>query len=182
MLWYVLGVVEARPLANAAVSVMIYLWVAGLGSFSAVLLRQHQGKGLFLGVVLVAVAADIGAFAVGRAIGSRPMAADISPNKTIEGYIGGILAALIVGGVVGRIQPWGGIKHGLLLGLAIGIVAPLGDLFESMLKRDLNLKDSGGSLGGHGGLLDRFDAILLALPVGYFIALLLMHNSGHFRF
>lgn len=171
MLWYVTGVVEARPLANAAVTVMVFVWVSVLGSFSAVLLGLKSGEGLFLGAVLVAVAADVFAFGVGRWIGSRPMAESISPHKTIEGYLGGVAGALIVGAIVGKeLHPWSGMRYGLLLGLVIGLIAPVGDLFESMLKRDLGLKDSGRVLGGHGGLLDRFDALLLALPAAYFVA------------
>ncbi|MDE3205100.1 MAG: phosphatidate cytidylyltransferase [Acidobacteriota bacterium] len=173
MLWYVLGVVEARPLANAAVTVMVFVWVSVMGSFSAVLLQAHSGKGLFLGAILVAIAADIFAFVVGRWIGSRPMAAAISPNKTIEGFVGGLVGAIIVGAIVGKVvHPWSGMRYGLVLGLVIGLIAPAGDLFESMLKRDLGIKDSGTVLGGHGGLLDRFDSILLALPAAYFVATL----------
>lgn len=171
MLWYVLGVVEARPLANVAVTIMVFVWVSVLGSFSAVLLQESHGKGLFLGAILVAVAADVGAFVVGRWIGSRPLVAHISPHKTVEGFVGGIVAALIVGGIVGKVvHPWSGMRYGLILGLVVGIIAPAGDLFESMLKRDLGIKDSGSILGGHGGLLDRFDGILLALPAAYFVA------------
>ena len=170
MLWYVLGVVEARPLANVAVTVMVFVWVSVLGSFSAVLLAEPQGKGLFLGAILVAVAADVCAFAVGRWIGSRPIAPRISPHKTVEGFIGGIVGALIVGAVVGKVlHPWSGMRYGLVVGLVVGLIAPAGDLFESMLKRDLGIKDSGSILGGHGGLLDRFDGILLALPAAYFV-------------
>jgi phosphatidate cytidylyltransferase len=172
ILWYVLGVVEARPLVNVAVTVMIYFWVGLLGAFSALLLRQANGKGEFVGVVLVAVAADIAAYFVGRAVGSRPLAPAISPNKTIEGYLGGVIGAIIVGAVVGKaLTPWGGMRHGLVLGLLVGLIAPAGDLFESLLKRDLQLKDSGTLLGGHGGVLDRFDSLLLALPAAYFVVL-----------
>ena len=170
ILWYVMGVVEARPLVNVAVTVMIYFWVGLLGAFSALLLRQANGKGEFLGVVLVAVAADIAAYFVGRAVGSRPLAPAISPNKTVEGYLGGVIGAIIVGAVVGKaLTPWGGMRHGLVLGLLVGLIAPAGDLFESLLKRDLHLKDSGTLLGGHGGVLDRFDSLLLALPAAYFV-------------
>ena len=69
------------------------------------------------------------------------------------------------------ITPWGGMRHGLVLGLLVGLIAPAGDLFESLLKRDLMLKDSGTILGGHGGVLDRFDALLLALPAAYFVVI-----------
>jgi phosphatidate cytidylyltransferase len=171
MMWYVLGIVEARPLANVAVTMMVFVWIAVLGSFASVMLGFKHGKGLFLGAILVAVAADVFAFLVGRWIGSRPMAESISPNKTVEGFIGGLIGALVVGAIVGKeLVPWGGMKHGLVLGLVVGLIAPAGDLFESMMKRDLGVKDSGSILLGHGGLLDRFDSILLALPAAYFVA------------
>jgi phosphatidate cytidylyltransferase len=173
MMWYLLRIVEARPLANVAVTTMAFVWVGVLGSYSAVMLRVHHGKGLLLGAVLVAIAADIGAFVVGRWIGSRPIAANISPSKTIEGFVGGLVAALVVGAIVGKeLTPWGGMKHGLALGLIVGLVAPAGDLFESMIKRDLGVKDSGTSLPGHGGLLDRFDSVLLVLPAAFYLATL----------
>lgn len=170
MLWYVMGIVEARPLANVAVTVMVFVWVGVLGSFAGVMLAQRSGQGEFLGAIVVAVVADVAAFGVGRWIGSRPLAAHISPNKTIEGFVGGLVGAMIAGAIIGKeLTPWGGMKHGLVLGLIVGLAAPVGDLFESMLKRDLGLKDSGSVLGGHGGLLDRFDGVLLALPAAYFV-------------
>lgn len=171
MMWYVLGIVEARPLANVAVSVMVFVWVGVLGAFAPVMLAVRHGQGLFLGAVVVAVAADICAFAVGRWFGRRPIAEHISPNKTLEGFVGGFIGAVIAGLIIGKeLSPWGGMKHGLLLGVVIGLIAPAGDLFESMMKRDLGIKDSGQVLAGHGGLLDRFDSILLALPAAYFVA------------
>jgi phosphatidate cytidylyltransferase len=173
MMWYLLRIVEARPLANVAVTTMAFTWIGVLGSYAGVMLRVHHGKGLLLGAVVVAVAADIGAFVVGRLLGSRPLAAGISPGKTIEGAIGGLVAAVIVGAIIGKeLTPWGGTRHGLVLGLVVGLAAPAGDLFESMIKRDLGIKHSGTALPGHGGLLDRFDSILLALPAAYYIATL----------
>jgi len=170
MMWYVLRIVEARPLANVAVTMMAFVWIAVLASYAPLMLRSAHGKGLFLGAVLVAVAADIVAFVVGRWIGSRPMAPSISPNKTVEGFLGGLVGALVVGAIVGKeLTPWGGMKHGLVLGLVVGLIAPLGDLFESMVKRDLGIKDTSSILPGHGGLLDRFDSILLALPAAYYV-------------
>ncbi|MDQ6783641.1 MAG: phosphatidate cytidylyltransferase, partial [Actinomycetota bacterium] len=170
MLWYLLQIVEARPLANVAVTTMTWVWVGLLGSYAALLLRAGHGDGLFLGAVIPVVIADIVAFFVGRQIGHRPLAPHISPGKTIEGLVAGGLAAIVAGVIVGKvITPWGGVKHGLLLGLAVAALAPVGDLFESMIKRDLSIKDSGSVLPGHGGLLDRFDAILLVLPAAYYL-------------
>lgn len=171
MLWYLLQIVEARPLANVAVTTMVWLWVGLLGSFAALMLRAPHGAGLFLGAVIPTVVADIVAYFVGRQIGHRQLAPRISPGKTVEGLIAGGLAAIIVGVVVGKtITPWGGAGHGLILGIAIAVLAPIGDLFESMIKRDLMIKDSGTILPGHGGLLDRFDSILLVLPAAFYLA------------
>ena len=171
MMWYLLRIVDARPLANVAVTTMTFTWVAVLGSFSALMLRAQHGKGLFLGAVVVVVAYDIVAFLVGRWIGNRPMAPGVSPGKTVEGFIGGLVAAVIAGAIIGKeLTPWGGMKHGLVLGVIVGLIAPAGDLFESMIKRDLGVKDSGSLLPGHGGLLDRFDSLLVVLPAAYYVA------------
>ncbi|MBO0691672.1 MAG: phosphatidate cytidylyltransferase [Acidimicrobiaceae bacterium] len=174
MLWYLLGVVDARPLANVSASLMIYLWIGFLGSFAALLLRAPHGRGLFLGAVLPTVAADVVAYMIGSRIGSRTLAPGVSPSKTVEGVVAGGLAALVVAAVIGHsVAPWGGFRHGLALGLVIAVVAPIGDLFESMVKRDLAVKDSGSALPGHGGLLDRFDSMLIVLPAVYYLASLL---------
>jgi phosphatidate cytidylyltransferase len=172
--WYLARVVEARPVVNVAVTVLGFAWVGVLGSFSALLLRAHLGSHLFLGALVPTVVADMGAWFVGSRLGRHPMAPTISPSKTWEGFIGGGVAALVAGAVIGsRVAPWGGIRHGLELGLVVALVAPLGDLVQSMVKRDLRLKDSGAVLPGHGGLLDRFDSLLFVLPATYFLVLVL---------
>lgn len=171
MLWYLLGIVEARPLANVAVTNLMFLWAGVLGSYSALMLRAPNGRGLFLGAVVTAVGADIVAYFGGRHMGSRHMAPVVSPGKTWEGATLGFLAAVVIGAIVGHsLSPWGGIKHGILLGIVVGVLAPIGDLAESMVKRDLGIKDSGTALGGHGGLLDRFDSVLFVLPAAYYLA------------
>ena len=172
--WYLARVVEARPVVNVAVTVLGFAWVGVLGSFAALLLQAHQGAHLFLGAVVPTVVADMGAWFVGSRFGRHPLAPATSPSKTWEGFLGGAIAALIAGAVIGsRVAPWGGIRHGLELGLVVALVAPLGDLVQSMVKRDLRLKDSGAMLPGHGGLLDRFDSLLFVLPATYFLVLAL---------
>jgi phosphatidate cytidylyltransferase len=101
------------------------------------------------------------------------MSPRLSPNKTWEGLFGGMVAAVVLGGIVGTtLAPWDGkISHGLALGLVVAIVAPVGDLCESMIKRDLGIKDLGTLLPGHGGVLDRFDAMLFCLPAVYYLAI-----------
>ncbi len=171
MLWYLLEVVQARPVVNIALTLMAFIWVGLLGSYAALLLRPHHGKNLLLLPVLATVAADVVAYAAGSTLGSRPLAPRISPGKTWEGVFVGLLGSVLVSIAVGKIfldNTWT-LKHALVLGVVVGVVAPLGDLCESMVKRDLHLKDSGGSLPGHGGLLDRFDGLLFVLPAAYYL-------------
>jgi phosphatidate cytidylyltransferase len=101
------------------------------------------------------------------------MAPRLSPNKTWEGLFGGMAASVILGGIVGSmLTPWDGkLSHGLALGVIVAIMAPIGDLCESMIKRDLGVKDLGTLLPGHGGVLDRFDAMLFCLPAVYFLVI-----------
>ena len=174
MLWYLLGVSEARPLANVMATLTVVMWVGLLGSFAGLLLRADHGRGLFFAVAVTVVLADVVAYFVGRRIGSRKLAPRVSPGKTVEGFVAGGVAALVVGAVVGNALPgWGGVGHGLLLGLVVAVFAPIGDLFESLIKRDLDVKDSGRLLAGHGGLLDRFDSVILVLPAAYYLAVAL---------
>jgi phosphatidate cytidylyltransferase len=177
LLWYLIGVTRQAPTMNVAVTVFGIAYVGLLGSFAALILTfpDDHGIGVLLGVVLAVAANDIGAFFVGRQAGRSPLAPDISPNKTWEGLIGGAVASVAVSwvvlGVIG-IHPWDG-GSALALGLVVAVVAPLGDLCESMLKRDLGVKDMGSVLPGHGGLLDRFDGLLFALPAAYYLCRLL---------
>jgi phosphatidate cytidylyltransferase len=174
MAWYLLGVTDARPLANVAVTLMTVVWVGVLGSYAALLLREPRGRELFLGAVAATVLSDVVAYAVGRRIGRTPLAPRVSPGKTREGLVSGAVAAVVVGALVGVVFPaWGGVGDGVALGVVVAVLAPVGDLFESMIKRDLEVKDSGRSLAGHGGVLDRFDSILVVMPAAYYLALAL---------
>ena len=174
LVWYLARVVEARPLVNVAVTVLGFAWVGILGSFAGLLLAAHHGSHLFIGAVVPTVVADLVAWFAGSQFGSHPLAPAYSPSKTWEGAIAGGIAALVAGAIIGhQLSPWGGLRHGLELGLVVAVVAPVGDLVQSMLKRDLGVKDAGTLLPGHGGLLDRFDSLLFVLPAVYFLAIAL---------
>jgi len=171
-LWFLTGVSRARPTENAAITIFGLLYVGFLGSFAALLLRWPggHGTGLLLGAVLATVAYDTGGFFVGRRMGRSPLAPEISPNKTYEGLLGGLIAsAAVCLAVVSQVGPWD-LGAALALAVVASVAAPLGDLAESMIKRDLGIKDTSSILPGHGGFLDRFDSLLFVLPATYFVA------------
>ena len=171
LLWYLFDVVEARAVVSVAVTVFGYAYIGVLGGFAGLLLVSPNGVGLILGVVLCAVAYDIFGYLIGSWLGKTPLMEKVSPNKTLEGLLGGMTASIVVAAlIVNRITPWTDLGHALSLGIVVAIMAPLGDLCESLLKRDLKIKDFGTVLPGHGGVLDRFDAILFCLPAAYYLA------------
>jgi phosphatidate cytidylyltransferase len=174
LLWYLTGVVRARPAMNVAVTLLVFLYVAFLGSFAALILTAGRpGARLLIGAILATVAYDVGAFFVGRWAGKTPLAPSISPNKTWEGLVGASVVTLLVCLViVSNINPWDGGKA-FWLAIAVSVAAPLGDLCESMIKRDLDVKDIGTLLPGHGGVLDRIDALLFVIPATYYLARLI---------
>ncbi len=174
LFWYLAKVVHARPMVNAAVTMLGYSYVGVLGGFAGLLLVYPDGVGMIIGLVICAVGYDVVGYLVGSRIGRRPLAPDVSPNKTVEGLLAGMGASILLGAIVAEIlglTPWNSLGDGLLLGLVVAIFAPLGDLCESMIKRDLGLKDLGTLLPGHGGVLDRFDAMLFCLPAVYYLVL-----------
>ena len=174
--WHLVGVTTERPVPNVAVTLFGVGYVAVLGSFGALMLTYDNGTGLLFGAVVGTVGYDVGAWAVGRAFG-RTRLSKASPNKTVEGLIGGVVLAVVASAVilgVGGIDPWGdnpgSVSHALVLGIVVAIAATLGDLSESMIKRDLGIKDMGNLLPGHGGVLDRFDGLLFAMPATWGLA------------
>jgi phosphatidate cytidylyltransferase len=129
----------------------------------------RNGMAFVFGALALTVCNDVGALFIGRWFGSHPLNAVLSPNKTIEGTVGGTIITLIAGAaLLPVVSPWT-VAHGLEAAVALSIVVPLGDLFESMVKRTLGLKDLGRLLPGHGGLLDRVDGLLFALPTMYYL-------------
>jgi phosphatidate cytidylyltransferase len=174
LLWYLFGVERGSAVAGTASTLLVVGWVALLGSFAGLLLDpvafpHRHGIAFLLGAIIATVANDVGALVVGRWVGSRQLAPSVSPNKTWEGLAGGALASILVSTVVvGAIHPWSA-SNAALLGVVVAVVAPLGDLSESLLKRDLRLKDMGTLLPGHGGVLDRVDALIFVLPATYYL-------------
>ncbi|MGO2683114.1 phosphatidate cytidylyltransferase [Microbacterium sp.] len=147
-------------LVDAVVGGFVQIYVPFLTALALMLLRQEGGQWWVLAFIAVAVASDTGAYAAGVAIGKHPMAPRISPKKTWEGFGGAVVAAAAAGVLLALYLleiPW---WAGLIVGLAILLSATLGDLGESMIKRDIGIKDMSSWLPGHGGLLDRLDSIL----------------------
>ena len=165
---------EARAAATIAISgtVMGAVWVGG-GLGFLILLRELPAHGRLAAVtVLLAVwAGDTFAYLGGRLLGRHKMAPATSPGKTWEGFVVGTAATIFVAFVALLHQDFLTIGQSVALGVVVAIAAPIGDLFESLLKRDMEVKDTGTLLGGHGGMLDRLDALLFAAPAAYFVIL-----------
>jgi phosphatidate cytidylyltransferase len=145
-------------------------WV-GLGLAHLLLLREIPSEGeLATFTVLLSVwAGDIGAFFAGRMIGRHKLAPALSPGKTWEGFLFGTAATIFVAFVALYKQHYLSIAQSIVLGVVIAVAAPLGDLFESALKRDMQVKDSGRLLAAHGGVLDRIDSLLFAVVASYYL-------------
>jgi phosphatidate cytidylyltransferase len=176
VVWYLSSASgRARQTANLGITLIGVIWIGVLGSYAALIVDiPSQGVSLLLVAVIAAVSTDVGGFFFGRAMGRSPLSA-ISPNKTVEGLVGGIavtIFAVFVFVVVLGVSSLGAGKA-LVLAVVLAVVAPLGDLAESQFKRDLGLKDMGSLLPEHGGLLDRFDALLFVLPTTYYVVRIL---------
>jgi phosphatidate cytidylyltransferase len=172
---FVVTVNQAGGGGAPAISVTLLglAWI-GLALAHAVLLRDlEHGGGLVFAVLLGTFVGDTGAYLGGRAFGRRPLAPTISPNKTVEGLAIGIVAGTAAVWWAGLSQEWLGGSKGAILGVSIALAAPLGDLFESYLKRDAGTKDTGTLFGAHGGALDRLDAVMFTAVVGYYVWLAL---------
>jgi phosphatidate cytidylyltransferase len=182
---------EAAPMPNMAITTLGVVWIGFLGSFAALILRYSKGSGFpvaegFLSttigtdtlclLAIGVVANDIGALMLGSAAGKTPLRAWISPNKSVEGLFGGTVAtilAMVIVGLTDRSTTWNSAGDLIVLAIVISVMAPLGDLTESMFKRNLDVKDFGTLIKGHGGVLDRFDGFLFTLPAVYYLLQLL---------
>ena len=190
--------VDGKPLGAVATTLLGVVYTAGMLGFGyairyhdtvrgyddvgakhigsgALALRVAPGGALLIFPLVITWASDIGAYFVGRAIGGRKLLPSVSPGKTVAGAIGGLVASMLVSYAYARFvlvpvaslgfTPWGA----LLFGALISVAAQVGDLFESLIKREGGVKDSSRIIPGHGGILDRFDSLLFVLPVAYLL-------------
>jgi len=175
--------IESGPVPNTAIMMLAMLWIGLMSSYAALILRfstsngpafVHVGTDTLFIVVIGVIANDMAAYFTGTAMGRTPLRDWISPAKSIEGLIGGTIGTFIAVVLVGmQSTTWNSFGDWFLLALVISVMAPLGDLAESMFKRNLNIKDFGTVLRGHGGVLDRFDSLLFVLPAAYYLTLVI---------
>lgn len=169
---------DTRQAATVAISGTLLgsVWVgAGLGFLLVLREIPAHGRLVVFTVLLAVWAGDTFAYFAGRLLGRHKMAPRTSPAKTWEGFVVGTAATVFVAFIALYKQHFISIPHAIILGVVLAVAAPLGDLFESLLKRDMEVKDTGTLLGGHGGILDRADALLFAGPAAYFVVAALGH-------
>lgn len=168
-LWFLLEQNRANVTTNIAVTVMGVVYIPMLGAHAVLIRGLPDGIALELAFIGAAAFYDVGAYASGSFFGKHKIAPAVSPSKTWEGAIGAtvfvFVTALLIGPHLGPLD----VGSSALLALAASVLAPLGDLFESMIKRDLDTKDMGTLLPGHGGALDRIDALLFVAPAAYWV-------------
>jgi len=202
LLWYFWVSPGEGAVMNLGVTLLGIGWIGGLGGLATLMLGQARiqeriseaagiknvsnlGLGVIIAIVLITVSYDVGGYFVGKYFGRTPLSA-ASPNKTQEGLVGGVLAAVVVPVIILAgfgVAPVGtDFFKAVFFCLFCAIVAPLGDLCQSAIKRDLGVKDMGTVLPGHGGVLDRFDAFLFVIPMAWFMAHFLGIGSGTFTF
>jgi phosphatidate cytidylyltransferase len=168
--WYLVDRGRTEVTRNVAATIFAVVYVPFMAAhLSLVVGRADHYVGALIGYAALVVIYDTAAYATGATLGRRPIAPQVSPNKSWEGAIGASIACLAAGALLLPLwEPWT-LASGLVLAGATCVVAPLGDLSESMLKRDLAVKDMGSILPGHGGMLDRVDALLFMAPVLYYV-------------
>ena len=178
--WYLVDRGRTEVTRNVAATVFATVYVPFMAAHLALVVgRADHYVGAVIGYAVLVVLYDTAAYATGATIGRRPIAPQVSPNKSWEGALGASIACLLAGAFLLPLwEPWT-LASGLVLAVATCVVAPLGDLSESMLKRDLAVKDMGSILPGHGGMLDRVDALLFMAPVLYYVlaAFGLVHST-----
>jgi phosphatidate cytidylyltransferase len=172
VLWSLADPADAAPLRSAGGALMIGLWVPFLASFLSLLLRRDGGEWYVVIVVALTSVGDIAAYGFGSQLGRHKLAPAVSPGKSWEGFIGSVITTMVVSGVgAPLIIDELSIGRAAALGALLVVVGTIGDLAESAVKRSLGIKDLGRLLPGHGGMMDRVDAMLFTLPVAHLVLL-----------
>lgn len=166
---------QPRPTVSVGGTLLGIYWVGFAFGHVELLRELHHGNAVLIDVLVGTFVGDTAAYAGGRLFGRRQLAPRISPGKTVEGLACGMLGSVIAVFIAGLYQTWLTQGDALLLGVAVAVMAPLGDLFESVVKRDAGVKDAGTLFGAHGGALDRLDAALFTVVVGYYIWHAIIH-------
>src|SRR5205085_10947192 len=166
---------SGRATITVAGTLLGVYWIAFAFAHAVLLRRLPHGNAIIIDVLVGTFLADTAAYIGGRMFGRRPLAPEVSPNKTVEGLFCGMLIAILSVFFAGLYQDWLTQGDALLLGVAVAILGPLGDLFESVVKRDAGSKDAGTLFGPHGGALDRLDAVIFTVVAGYYIWVAAMH-------
>jgi phosphatidate cytidylyltransferase len=159
----------AHYLRDASASLLSIAYVTLMGAFLPLTVGEPHGSMRIVAMVLCVVASDVGGYAAGVLLGRHQLAPVISPKKTWEGLGGSIVLALVVGWVTVHLVLGAPVWAALLFGVAMVLVGTVGDLVESMVKRDLGIKDMSGFLPGHGGFLDRIDSIVYSAPAAWLL-------------
>ncbi|MDP8956070.1 MAG: phosphatidate cytidylyltransferase [Actinomycetota bacterium] len=170
-LWYMSAAPRARDgaLANIAATILGIVYAPLFASYLLLIVKQPSGRALALGVLGLTFAYDAAAFFVGSVWGTRPLAPTISPKKTWQGLLAATVTTFALAiAILPSIRPVFTLPSSVAFGLVIAVCAPLGDLMESFMKRDLGVKDMGSILPGHGGVLDRIDSVLLVCPAAFY--------------
>ncbi len=154
---------------DVTAGVFATMYVPFLAGFAVLLLRADDGPDRVVVFMVLTILSDVGGFATGVLFGRHPMAPSVSPKKSWEGFTGSAVFSAVGGAIALPLLLGGAAWAGALVGLAVMGAATLGDLGESMIKRDLGIKDMGSLLPGHGGVMDRLDSLLLAAPVTYLL-------------
>ncbi len=173
---FALTVYQPQPSVGGMALTLLGIYWIGFALAHAVLLRDlPHGQGIVIDVLVGVFLGDTGAYLGGRMFGRRPLAPRISPGKTVEGLFIGMAFAVLGVWIAGRYQTWLPGTHALVLGVGVALSAPVGDLFESFIKREARAKDSGRLFGAHGGALDRLDGVLFAAVTSYYVWLAYVH-------
>jgi phosphatidate cytidylyltransferase len=166
---------DGTPSVSIAGTLLGIFWL-GLAFAHAVLLRRlDNGSGILIDILVGTFLGDTAAYIGGRVFGRRLLAPSISPKKTWEGLFCGMLIAILSVFIAGLEQTWLTQGDALVLGVVVAVIGPIGDLFESLIKRDAGIKDAGSVFGAHGGALDRLDAVIFTVVAGYYVWVALPH-------